>query len=90
MADLSADGQGTRRCDAVADLQRKQVRPTMRRYISTMAERFAPGNFVISGDRIGVTRSIRDKMDDNPNVLVTWLDDQSSDWIRSEYLYLHA
>jgi hypothetical protein len=63
---------------------------TMDKYVSTMAERFAPGNFVTEGtsDKIGVTRAIADKTEDNPLVLVKWVSDLTEEWVRSEYLYL--
>jgi hypothetical protein len=62
------------------------------KYISTMAKRFSPGNFVTTwnGDlgihTVGVTRGIRDLAEDNPLILVKWLHDLSEEWIRSEYL----
>lgn len=60
-----------------------------RPYISTAAERFAPGNFVTEGtsDKVGVTLAIRGKSEDNPLVLVKWVRDLSTEWLRSEYLY---
>ena len=62
----------------------------MRPYVSTMADRFRPGNFVTEGttDKVGVTRAILDKQDANPLILVKWMDDLSEEWVRSEYLYL--
>lgn len=59
-----------------------------RPYVSTMSDRFAPGNFVISDRRVGVTRAIKDVLEDNPLILVKWMDDLSQEWVRSEYLYL--
>ena len=66
----------------------------LRPYVSTTAERFAPGNFVttwnpeIGRDAVGVTRAIEDPQEANPRVLVKWLHDLSQEWVRSEYLYL--
>ena len=66
----------------------------LRPYVSTMSERFAPGNFVTTwnGDlgrnTVGVTRAIADVQEDNPLLLVKWLHDLSEEWVRSEYLYL--
>jgi hypothetical protein len=60
----------------------------MQPYISTTSQKFAPGNFVTSDRRIGVTRAIEDVQEANPRVLVKWMDDLSQEWVRSEYLYL--
>jgi len=60
----------------------------MESYVSTTSERFAPGNFVTSDRRVGVTSGIKDKSEANPLVLVKWMDDLSTEWVRSEYLYL--
>ena len=66
----------------------------LRPYVSTYAEKFAPGNFVttwnaeIGRHAVGVTRAIADKQEANPLVLVKWMHDLSEEWVRSEYLYL--
>ena len=54
-----------------------------------MSSKFAPGNFVTQGttDQVGVTLAIKDAEESNPLVLVKWLHDLSSEWLRSEYLY---
>ena len=59
-------------------------------YVSSMAAKFAPGNFVTEGtsDKIGVTLTIEDKTEDNPRILVQWVRDLTTEWMRSEYLYL--
>lgn len=59
-------------------------------YVSTFAQKFAPGNFVteLGTRRVGVTMAIKDKTESNPLVLVKWLDDLSSEAIRSEYIEL--
>jgi hypothetical protein len=62
------------------------------KYVSTMAQRHSPGNFVTTWNgelgiyAVGVTRAIQDLSDDNPLILVKWLHDLSEQWIRSEYL----
>lgn len=64
----------------------------LRPYVSTMAERYAPGNFVatwnpeLGRDAVGVTRAIADVQEANPLVLVKWMHDLSEEWVRSEYL----
>lgn len=62
----------------------------MKPFISTAAEKFAPGNFVTEGttDKVGVTLAIKDKSEANPLVLVKWVRDLSAEWVRAEYLYL--
>lgn len=62
----------------------------MHPYISTAADRFAPGNFVTEGtsDKVGVTRAIADVTEANPLVLVKWVSDLTEEWVRAEYLYL--
>lgn len=61
-------------------------------YISTMAQRFAPGNFVttwnpeLGRNAVGVARAIDNPQEANPRVLVKWLHDLSEEWVRSEYL----
>lgn len=59
-------------------------------YVSSTAEKFAPGNFVTAGttDKVGVTLAIKDATEPNPLVQVRWVQDLSVEWIRSEYLYL--
>ena len=63
---------------------------SLRPYVSSTAEKFAPGNFVTEGttDKVGVTRAIADEQDANPLVLVKWMADLGEEWIRAEYLYL--
>jgi hypothetical protein len=62
------------------------------KYISTMAKKFSPGNFVTTWkaelgiNAVGVARAIEDSTEDNPLVLVKWLHDLKEEWIRSEYL----
>lgn len=66
----------------------------LRPYVSSAAEKFAPGNFVttwnpeLGRNAVGVTRAIKDKTEANPFVLVKWMHDLSEEWIRSEYIYL--
>lgn len=64
----------------------------MRPYISTAAQQFAPGNFVTEGtsDKVGVTRAVADPTEANPMILVAWVSDLATEWVRSEYLYLAA
>lgn len=57
-------------------------------YISTYAKKFSPGNFVTSDRRVGVTRAVKDGTEDNPLILVKWMDDLTQEWVRSEYLCL--
>jgi hypothetical protein len=59
-------------------------------YVSSAAKRFKPGNFVTEGtsDKVGVTRAIEDETEANPRVLVCWISDLTTEWVRSEYLYL--
>ena len=65
---------------------------SLRPYVSTASERFAPGNFVTTWDgdtatnKVGVTRAIADVQEANPLVLVKWMPDLSEEWVRSEYL----
>jgi hypothetical protein len=65
----------------------------LRPYVSSAAERFAPGNFVttwnpeIGRDAVGVTRAVEDVTEANPRILVKWMHDLSEEWVRSEYLY---
>lgn len=65
-----------------------------RPYISSTAEKFAPGNFVttwapeLGRDAVGVTRAIEDVQEANPRVLVKWLHDLSEEFVRAEYLNL--
>jgi hypothetical protein len=61
-------------------------------FVSTMAKRFAPGNFVTEGTsaKVGVTLAIQDRTEANPLVQVRWVRDLSVEWVRSEYLYLGA
>ena len=67
---------------------------SLRPYVSSAAEKYAPGNFVttwnpdLGRDAVGVTRAIADKTDANPFVLVKWMHDLSEEWIRSEYIDL--
>jgi hypothetical protein len=61
-------------------------------YVSSTAQRFAPGNFVstwcpeIGKDAVGVTRAVEDPQEANPRVLVKWMHDLSEEWVRAEYL----
>jgi hypothetical protein len=63
-------------------------------FVSSTAEKFAPGNFVttwfpeLRRSAVGVTRAIEDPQEANPRILVKWLHDLSEEWIRAEYLYL--
>lgn len=67
---------------------------TLRPYVSTTAERFAPGNFVttwnpdLGRDAVGVTRAVEDVQEANPRILVKWMHDLSEEWIRAEYINL--
>ena len=66
----------------------------LRPYISSTAEKFAPGNFVTTWNpdlgrhAVGVTRAIEDVQEANPRVLVKWLHDLSEEFVRAEYLNL--
>lgn len=59
-------------------------------FVSSAAVKFAPGNFVTEGttDKVGVTLGIKDKSEDNPLVLIKWVRDLSTEWVRAEHLYL--
>ncbi len=63
-------------------------------YVSTTAERYAPGKFVstwnpeIARDAIGVTIGVEDITEANPRIRVMWMHDLSTEWVRAEYLYL--
>jgi hypothetical protein len=59
-------------------------------YLSTASHQFAPGNFVTEGTsaKVGVTLSIEDPTEANPNIQVRWISDLTVEWVRSEYLYL--
>lgn len=65
-----------------------------RPYISSTAEKFAPGNFVttwapeLGRNAVGVTLAIEDVQEANPRVLVKWLHDLSEEFVRAEYLNL--
>ena len=69
---------------------------SLRPYVSSTSEKYAPGNFVtmwnpeLGRNAVGVTRAIADKTDANPLVLVKWMHDLSEEWIRSEYLDIDA
>ena len=66
---------------------------SLKPYVSSTAEKFAPGNFVtmwcpeIGRDAVGVTRAVEDPTEANPRILVKWMHDLSEEWVRSEYLY---
>lgn len=66
----------------------------LRPYVSSAAERYAPGNFVttwnpeLGRDAVGVTRAVEDVTEANPRILVKWMHDLSEEWVRSEYLYI--
>jgi hypothetical protein len=67
---------------------------SLKPYVSSASEKFAPGNFVttwnpdLGRNAVGVTRAIADKTEANPLILVKWMHDLSEEWIRSEYIYL--
>jgi hypothetical protein len=83
------------RCNCVPCTDKRKLE-NLRPYVSTTAERFAPGNFVttwdgeIAANKVGVTRAIADKQEANPLVLVKWMNDLSEEWVRSEYLSIAA
>jgi len=64
----------------------------MKNFVSSTAAKFGPGNFVTEGttNKVGVTMGIKDPSDANPLVLIKWLADLSTEWMRSEYLNLAA
>lgn len=63
-------------------------------YISTTAERFAPGTFVKTWNQdlgrhaVGVSVGVEDPTEANPRIRVKWMHDLSTEMVRAEYLYL--
>lgn len=69
-----------------------RVADELREYISSAAEKFAPGNFVTTwngtANVVGATLAIKDPQEANPLIQVKWIPSLDVEWIRAEYLYL--
>ena len=63
-------------------------------YISSAAQRYAPGEFVstwnadLGRNAVGVTIGVEDPTEANPRINIKWMHDLSTELVRSEYLIL--